>query len=63
MVNEYYDAEKAHEYYEKHKKLKGRHSTKGFSTRQKEMWMYGKAQLTNEKKANTKSVTEDTRSQ
>ena len=40
-----YDPQKAHEYYEKHKKLKGRRSTKGFSDTQKEQYAYAKDQL------------------
>lgn len=38
-----YDPVKAHEYYEKHKKLKGR-SKKGWSDTQKEQYEYAKAQ-------------------
>lgn len=49
-----YDPVKAHEYYEKHKKLKGRTSTKGFNQKQKEQAFYVKAQLTDEKKAKIK---------
>ena len=59
-----YDPIKAHEYYEKHKKLKGRkgkHSTKGFSTRQKEQWAYAKDQLSQEHKEIGKSITEDSK--
>ena len=45
-----YDPQKAHEYYERHKKLKGRRSTSGFSSQQKEMWSYAKDQLKTQKK-------------
>ena len=45
-----YDPQKAHEYYEKHKKLKGRHSTSGFSSSQKEQFAYAKQQLLQQKK-------------
>lgn len=40
-----YDPQKAHEYYIKHRKLKGRHSTKGFSDTQKAQFAYAKSQL------------------
>lgn len=43
-----YDPKKAHEYYEKHKKLKGRKkstSTKGFTQTNKEQLAYAQAQL------------------
>lgn len=50
MANKYYDPQKAHEYYEKHKKLKGRRSTKGFDDSQKAMWGYVKSELNTEKK-------------
>lgn len=53
-----YDPVKAHEYYEQHKKLKGRTSTKGFSKSQKEQAFYVKAQLTEEKKAKNKDLAE-----
>ena len=41
-ASKYYDLVKAHEYYEKHKKLKGQHSTKGMTNSQKEMAAYVK---------------------
>lgn len=50
MRSKYYDPVKAHEYYEKHKKLKGRRSTTGFSESQKERWAYAKHVLGEEKK-------------
>lgn len=45
-----YDPVKAHEYYMAHRKLKGRHSTKGFSDTQKEQWAYTKHELGEERK-------------
>lgn len=49
-----YDPQKAHEYYEKHKKLKGRKkkgtSTKGFSEKQNEQLSYAQAQLKKQQK-------------
>ena len=60
-----YDPKKAHEYYEKHKKLKGRrktHSTKGWSQRKKEQWAYAKDQLSEEHKAIGKNITETSKS-
>ncbi len=50
-ASKYYDPVKAHEYYEKHKKLKGRQSTKGMTNSQKEMATYVKDKLSAEKKA------------
>lgn len=45
MANVNYDPQKAHEYYEKHKKLKGRtRSRKGWDDTQKEQYEYAKAQ-------------------
>ncbi len=49
-ANKYYDPVKAHEYYEKHKKLKGRRSTKGMTDSQKAMAGYVKDKLNTEKK-------------
>lgn len=55
----YYDPKKAHEYYEKHKKLKGNtRSTKGFDTGQKESWAMAKSELSEKHKANNKAITE-----
>lgn len=51
-----YDPKKAHEYYEKHKKLKGKRSTKGFSDTQKEQWAYAKDQLKEQHKANNADI-------
>ena len=51
-----YDPQKAHEYYEKHKKLKGR-SKKGMSQRQKEQVDYATDQLKSERSARTKAAT------
>lgn len=57
-----YDAQKAHEYYEKRKQLKGRHSTKGFSKSQKEQWAYAQDQLKQEHKAIGQSITAESKS-
>jgi hypothetical protein len=54
-----YDPQKAHEYYMKHRKLKGKHSTKGFSKTQKEQWAYVKDQLSTEHKEINKNITEE----
>jgi alpha-galactosidase/6-phospho-beta-glucosidase family protein len=54
-----YDPVKAHEYYEKHKKLKGRRSTKGFSDTQKEQYAYAKDQLRENWQSERESITED----
>ncbi|MFK4936070.1 hypothetical protein [Lactococcus garvieae] len=40
-----YDPKKAHEYYMKNRKLKGRHPTKGMSQQQKEQFSYAKATI------------------
>lgn len=62
MANRYYDPVKAHEYYEKHKKLKGNtRSTKGFDTGQKESWAMAKAELSEQHKANNKAISEQTK--
>ena len=58
MANIDYDPRKAHEYYMKHRKLKGRRSTKGFSESQKEQWAYAKSQLSEQKKARDKGDSE-----
>lgn len=57
-----YDPIKAHEYYEKNKKLKGRRTTKGWSQTKKEQWAYAKAQLSEEHKAINKGITESSKS-
>lgn len=53
-----YDPVKAHEYYEKHKKLKGRRSTKGFSQSQKERFAFAKFQLGEDKKRQISEISE-----
>ena len=60
-----YDPVAAHEYYMKHRKLKGRKSTtkaqrsvKGMSKSQREQWAYARAQLFEQKTAKTKELTE-----
>lgn len=50
-ASQYYDPAKAHEYYEQHKKLKGRTSTAGFNQTQKEAASYVKDQLNQERKS------------
>lgn len=50
-ASKYYDPVKAHEYYEKHKKLKGRTSTKGLSEQGKQAAKYVKEQIREQKKA------------
>ena len=54
----YYDPVKAHEYYEAHKKLKGRYSTKKWSENQKKTWNYVKNQISDEKKNKTEEERE-----
>ena len=61
-ASKYYDPVKAHEYYEKHKKLKGRQSTKGMTNSQKEMAAYVKDKLSAEKKQKLESVTKKAQS-
>lgn len=53
--SQYYDPAKAHEYYERTKKLKGR-STSGMSDEQKKTWNYVKEGITTEKKQKTEEV-------
>lgn len=48
----YYDPVKAHEYYMKHRELKGRNSTAGLNDEGKAAASYVKEQLTTERKAN-----------
>lgn len=45
----YYDPVKAHEYYEQHKKLKGRKSSSGLNEKGKEVWYGVKTNLAEEK--------------
>lgn len=52
-----YDPVKAHEYYMKHRKLKGRHSVKGMSETQKERWEYAQHELSEEHKGLSKGIT------
>ena len=47
----YYDPQKAHEYYEQHKKLKGRRTTTTLTDEGKEAASYVKSQITDEKNA------------
>lgn len=50
-ASQYYDPVKAHEYYEAHKQLKGRTSTKGLNEAGKAAAKYVKDQIKAEKKA------------
>lgn len=47
--SQYYDPQKAHEYYLKNRELKGR-STSGMTDAQKEAWTYAKDKITTERK-------------
>ena len=60
-ASKYYDPQKAHEYYEKHKKLKGRRSTRGFSDSQKAMYSYVKNDLKQKEKAEKSDASENTK--
>ena len=61
-ANKYYDPQKAHEYYEKNKKLKGRRrSTKGFSQSQREMYSYVKDDLKKRERAERTAASERSR--
>ena len=48
-ASQYYDPEKAHEYYMQNRQLKGR-STSGLSDEGKDIWNAAKANITSEKK-------------
>lgn len=54
--SEYYDPIKAHEYYEKHKKLKGKTSTAGLNEDGRIAAKYVKQKLTEERKAKTETL-------
>lgn len=61
-----YDPVKAHEYYLKHRELKGRkkgavRSTKGFSQTQKEQWQFAQNQLQEEHRQNNKAISSDSK--
>lgn len=58
-----YDPKKAHEYYMRHRNLKGRHSQKGFGETQKAQWYYAKEQLKEQKKDRDKTDSENIKSQ
>lgn len=60
-ASEYYDPQKAHEYYEKNKKLKGRRSTKGFNESQKAMYSYVKNDLKQREKNDKSAASEVTK--
>ena len=59
----YYDPVKAHEYYMKHRELKGRNSTAGLNDEGKAAASYVKEQLTTERKAKVEANKEDTANQ
>lgn len=64
--SQYYDPVKAHEYYIKHRKLKGRRSktsTAGFSQKQKEASSYVKSQISSKRKSALKQHSESTKEQ
>jgi len=52
-ASQYYDPVKAHEYYMRKRKLKGRFSTKGFTKKQTEAWAYVKDQVRTQKQRQT----------
>lgn len=56
----YYDPVKAHEYYMKHRELKGRTSTAGLNDEGKAAASYVKEQLTAERKSKVEANKEDT---
>lgn len=55
-ASEFYDPVKAHEYYMRTRKLKGRFSTKGMSKKQKEAWSYIKTQVGAKRQAQTQQA-------
>lgn len=59
-ASKYYDPVKAHEYYEKHKKLKGRKSTAGLNSTGKEAAKYVKDKLQEERNAKIDSLKQST---
>lgn len=59
----YYDPVKAHEYYEAHKKLKGRTSTAGLNEEGRKVASYVKSQITAEKKQRLEANTENRKAQ
>ena len=59
----YYDPVKAHEYYIKHRELKGRASTAGLNDEGKSAASYVKEQLTTERKSKVEANKEDTTNQ
>lgn len=60
-ASEYYDPQKAHEYYLRNRELKGQQSSKGLSDAQKEGLSYAKNQIAERKKADLKSASEANR--
>lgn len=62
-ASEYYDPQKAHDYYMKNRELKGKQSTKGMSDQQKEAWSYSKNSIKEKKKADLTSASEAQKAQ
>ena len=61
MARNDYDPKKAHEYYMKNRKLKGRHSIKGMTQQQRERWIYERDKIKAGAKADRDKVTSSTR--
>lgn len=61
-ASQYYDPVKAHEYYERTKKLKGR-STSGMSEEQRKTWGFVKGNILSEKKQKREDLNEASRSE
>jgi hypothetical protein len=62
-ASQYYDPQKAHEYYMKNRELKGRRSTKGWNEDKKQKWAYVKNQINTEKKNTKASITANAKAQ
>lgn len=58
-ASKYYDPVKAHEYYEEHKELVGRHGTANLNDEGKIAWKSVKKNITEEKKAKNKQISQD----
>lgn len=58
-ASQYYDPAKAHEYYIKNRKLKGR-TTRNMSDKQKEAWTYAEDKIKSEKKSKVTAQKEST---
>lgn len=62
-ASKYYDPVKAHEYYEAHKKLKGRTSTAGLNEEGRKVASYVRTQITNEKRQRLETNASNRKSQ